>query len=250
MPRRRRGERGEQGGDGRHSGGGGVPASLSKLGKWKAMRTSALRVVLALLPAAAWGAAVSAAQEMLECECDKVRCGCSKQCSCMQADENTGASFLQTVELAGEGAFLEVEAGGASVQMDRCNCGKTNCNCIKRCECAIKYGGMQAALVQASRRAHPTRRRAPAAARDWQGAPRPPANLAISSPAAAQVKEVNELSAPDNVSGTRGGGEGLVHQQLRLIDTGEGGQPVELAPSEAGEAPRRARHLRMAARSR
>ena len=76
----------------------------------------------------------------------------------------------------------------------------------------------------------------PAAAHDWPG---------------AQVKEVNELTAADNVSGTRGGGEGLLHQQLRLVNTGEGGQPVELAPSEeAGEAPRRARHLRMAARSR
>ena len=151
-----------------------------------AMRTSALRVVLALLPAAASGAAVSAAQEMLECECDKVRCGCSKQCSCMQADENTGASFLQTVELAGEGAFLEVEAGGASVQMDRCNCGKTNCNCIKRCECAIKYGGMQAALVQASRRAHPTRRRAPprprAIGRARRGLSRGPRRISPSLP--------------------------------------------------------------------
>ena len=74
------------------------------------MRASALRLLLALLPAAGSGAAVGAPQEMLECECDKVRCGCTKQCSCMQADENTGASFLQTVELAGEGAFLEVEA--------------------------------------------------------------------------------------------------------------------------------------------
>ena len=124
------------------------------------MRASALRLLLALLPAAGSGAAVGAPQEMLECECDKVRCGCTKQCSCMQADEN-GASFLQTVELAGEGAFLEVEAGAPSVAMDRCNCGKTNCNCIKRCECAIKYGGMQAALVQASARAHPTRRPTP-----------------------------------------------------------------------------------------
>ena len=134
------------------------------------MRASALRLLLALLPAAGSGAAVGAPQEMLECECDKVRCGCTKQCSCMQADENTGAGFLQTVELAGEGAFLEVEAGGASVSMDRCNCGKTNCNCLKRCECAIKYGGMQAALVQAGRRHALTPRSTPRPALAPRGA--------------------------------------------------------------------------------
>ena len=142
-----------------------------------AMRTSALRVVLALLPAAASGAAVSAAQEMLECECDKVRCTCTKQCDCLVAREGY-ASFLQTMEVpvawdgsgddgatllrsddgeasaaflqATEGnssyaSFLQATEGSASALMPaagneellHCDCQKVRCNCLKRCECAM-----------------------------------------------------------------------------------------------------------------
>ena len=63
----------------------------------------------------------------------------------MVAGEN-GGMFLQTMELPAPGAFLEV--GAPAVQLDRCDCKKVSCNCLKRCECAIKYGtGMQAAAA-------------------------------------------------------------------------------------------------------
>ena len=71
--------------------------------------------LLALSLGAGRALTVGAAQEMLECECDKVRCTCTKECSCMVAGEN-GGMFLQTMELPAPASFLE--AGAPAVQLD------------------------------------------------------------------------------------------------------------------------------------
>jgi hypothetical protein len=118
------------------------------------MKTRVVRLLLVVAASRASALTTGAAQEMLECECDKVRCTCTKACSCMVAGEN-GGMFLQTMELpalavdAGSPAPASfLEAGAPAVQLDRCDCKKVSCNCLKRCECAIKFGtGMQAAAA-------------------------------------------------------------------------------------------------------
>ena len=111
------------------------------------------------------GIAVQSAPESLECECDKVRCTCTKQCDCLVAKEGY-ASFLQTMEVPvewdgssdAEGAtILRSEEGSSSAaflqatessenalmpaagneELLHCDCQKVRCNCLKRCECAI-----------------------------------------------------------------------------------------------------------------
>ena len=130
-------------------------------------RASLLRLLLACSlrsPASAAGVRQSA-PEALECECDKVRCTCTKQCDCLVAREGY-ASFLQTMEVPvewdgtsdAEGAtILRSEEGSSSAaflqatessenalmpaagneELLHCDCQKVRCNCLKRCECAI-----------------------------------------------------------------------------------------------------------------
>ena len=140
------------------------------------MRSCGLALLLALI-AGCSGAGLRSSPETLDCECDKVRCTCTKQCDCLVAREGY-ASFLQTMEVpvawdgsgddgatllrsddgeasaaflqATEGnssyaSFLQATEGSASALMPaagseellNCDCQKVRCNCLKRCECAM-----------------------------------------------------------------------------------------------------------------
>ena len=150
-------------------------------------RASLLRLLLACSlrsPASAAGVRQSA-PEALECECDKVRCTCTKQCDCLLAQEGSflqtlevpvawddaaaesdGATYLQSEADASHAAFLQAAESSSSALMPaagseetlRCDCQKVRCNCLKRCDCAREshaqsaYGGYGAAasLVQIS----------------------------------------------------------------------------------------------------
>lgn len=75
-------------------------------------RASLLRLLLACSlrsPASAAGVRQSA-PEALECECDKVRCTCTKQCDCLLAQEG---SFLQTLEVPVAWDDAAAESDGA-----------------------------------------------------------------------------------------------------------------------------------------
>ena len=132
--------------------------------------------LLALVASCA-AAGLRSSPETLDCECDKVRCTCTKQCDCLVAKEGY-ASFLQTMEVpvawdgsgddgatllrsdeGGAGAaFLQATEGNSSYTAFRqategsssalmpaagneellhCDCQKVRCNCLKRCECAM-----------------------------------------------------------------------------------------------------------------